>query len=86
MEVSEPVVSLGSMPANDAVIAAPDVSRRHAAIVNLRDEVWVYDLGSTYGTRVDGAVVEGRRFLDGVHRISLGSREVEVGARADLLV
>lgn len=86
IELSEPVVALGGLAANDVVLRALGVSRRHAAVVNLAEEVWLYDLGSARGTRVDGLPVQGRRFLDGVHRIALATHEIEVGARADLLV
>lgn len=85
-EKSEPVITFGSMAANDVVLKAPDVSRRHAVVVNLPNEVWLYDLASAHGVFVDGERVEGRRFLDGVHRIKLGSEELHIGASADLLV
>ena len=86
MERSEAVVALGSLDANDIVLDHKSVSRRHAVVVNLADEVWLYDLASTHGTLVDGQPVNGRRFLDGVHRITLGACEFELGARADLLI
>lgn len=85
-ERSESVVSFGSLESNDIVLDAADVSRRHAVVVNLADEVWLYDLASTRGTCVDGHLVVGRHFLDGVHRVSLASREIELGANAELLV
>jgi len=69
--------------------AGPDdasVSRRHGLIANFPNDVWLYDLGSTRGTWVDGGVVSGQAFLDGVHRVMVGRIELEVGARADLLV
>lgn len=85
-EVTASVITFGSLGANDIVLSAPDVSRRHAAVVNLAGEVWLYDLRSARGTKVDGEAVSGRRFLDGVHTITLGSRRFELGARTDLLV
>jgi len=48
--------------------------------------VWLYDLGSTRGTQVDGSAVAGRAYLDGVHRVSIGHLDIEVGAHAGLLV
>jgi pSer/pThr/pTyr-binding forkhead associated (FHA) protein len=62
------------------------VSRRHALIANFPDDVWLYDLGSTRGTQVDGSAVAGRAYLDGVHRVSIGRLDIEVGAHAGLLV
>lgn len=85
-ETSHPLVSIGSFETNDITLADSSVSRRHAVIVNLPDEVWLYDLGSTRGTRLDQESVCGRVFLDGVHGIGIGRTSLEIGARADLLV
>ena len=85
-ETSAPLVSIGFLPANDIVLTTKNVSRRHAVIANFPDEVWLYDLGSTCGTMLDGEGVAGRAFLDGVHPISIGDSVIEVAARADLLV
>jgi len=62
------------------------VSRRHAVIVNFPNDVWLYDLGSTCGTRLDEDLVCGRAFLDGVHQVNIGPIAIQVSARADLLV
>jgi tetratricopeptide (TPR) repeat protein len=43
-ETTDPVISIGSLAANDIVVSGASVSRRHAVLVNLPDEVWVYDL------------------------------------------
>jgi len=85
-ETSAPLVSIGSLEANDIVLRESSVSRRHAVIVNFPNEVWLYDLRSTFGTRLDREMVSGRVFLDGVHHIEIGRASLEVGARADLLV
>ena len=86
MQTSAPLVSIGSWAKNNIALDDASVSRRHALIANFPNDVWLYDLGSTRGTRLDGDVVTGRAFLDGVHRVTAGCIEVEVGARADLLV
>jgi len=85
-ETDAPLVSVGSLGVNDVVLRHGSVSRRHAVIVNLPNEVWLYDLGSTCGSRIDERAVSGRVFLDGVHRITLGHVEIEVAASAGLLV
>jgi hypothetical protein len=61
---SEPV-SIGRMP--DCVIALsdPNVSRHHAEVRRDGSEVFVTDLGSTNGTRVNGAPVHHRQLNDG---------------------
>jgi pSer/pThr/pTyr-binding forkhead associated (FHA) protein len=81
-----PVASIGSLPSNDIVIDDPSVSRRHAVILNFQDDVWVYDLESTFGTFVDGMQVNGRTFLDGVHELKIGNTPIRVTAREGLLL
>lgn len=68
---SEPVV-MGRLPECDVVLADPNVSRRHAEVRRLGDEVVVTDLGSTNGTRVNGVAVREQRLEPG-DEISLGS-------------
>ena len=85
-ETSAALVSIGSWAENNIEMVDASVSRRHALIANFPNDVWLYDLGSTRGTRLDGGEVTGRAFLDGVHRVMVGRVEVEIGSRADLLV
>ncbi len=85
-QTSAPLVSIGSWVKNDIALDDASVSRRHALIANFPNDVWLYDLGSTRGIRVDDNAVSGRAFLDGVHRVMVGRLEVEVGARAGLLI
>ena len=56
------------------------------AVANFPNDVWLYDQGSSRGIPLDGNAVQGREFLDGVHRVMVGRNEFEVGARAELLV
>lgn len=85
-QTSASLVSIGSLPTNDITLDDSTVSRRHAVIASLPDEVWLYDLASTCGTRLDENLICGRIFLDGVHRLTMGNTIIEVAARADLLV
>lgn len=85
-ETRRPVLTVGSLPSNDVVLDDASVSRRHAAIVNFVDYVWVYDLGSARGVTVDGRKVAGRMFLDGVHEVKIGRVALRVAAKAGLLV
>ena len=50
-------LSIGRDPANDVVLADPNVSRFHAELVREGDVVELVDLGSRNGTRVDGEPV-----------------------------
>ena len=85
-ETSAALLSIGSWAKNDIALEDASVSRRHALIANFPNDVWLYDLGSTVGTKVDGKAVPGRAFLDGVHRVMVGRRDIQIGSRIDLLV
>ena len=52
------------------------VSRRHAAIHNDPDGVWVEDLGSRNGIQVNGERVEGKRKIGHLDRVTVGSHEL----------
>ena len=86
LQTSAPLVSIGSWAKNQVTLDDATVSRRHALIANFPDDVWLYDLGSTRGTLVDGNAVAGRAFLEGVHQVTVGRQEIEIGAHAGLLV
>jgi len=49
---------LGRSSAADVQIDDPNVSRRHAEVVQEGDDYWIVDLGSTNGTEVDGRRVQ----------------------------
>ena len=58
--VSRPLgqrLSIGKAPDNDLVLADDTVSRHHCELTRANDGVQVRDLGSTNGTRVQGARV-----------------------------
>jgi predicted component of type VI protein secretion system len=57
----------------DITLSDPDVSRRHAAIQVVGDEVSIEDLGSTNGTFVNGQRIEVRRRLGDGDEVKIGS-------------
>jgi hypothetical protein len=61
---AEPV-TIGRMPDCTVPLADPNVSRRHAEIRRDGDRVFLTDLGSTNGTRVNGVPVHQRQLVDG---------------------
>ena len=61
------------------------VSRRHFVIVNMKNNVWLYDLDST-GVEVDGQNVDGKTFLLGRHEIEFGEHKIFIKTSADLLL
>jgi serine/threonine protein kinase len=85
-EWSHPLISIGSLESNDLVLIGKRVSRRHALIVNISDDVWIYDLDSFCGTTVGGRRVVGRAFLDGVHEVEIAGSTLRVGSKLGLLV
>ena len=58
-------LTIGRMPECDIPVADPNVSRRHAEIRREGDAVYVADLNSTNGTRVNGAPITQHVLSDG---------------------
>ena len=79
-------ITVGRLDSNHIQFEQRGTSRRHAVILNFPDDVWVYDLGSVTGTMVDGCPVRSKKFLDGVHNIQVGSRNIEVAIKESLLI
>ncbi len=63
--IGEDPVSIGRLPECDIVLSDPNVSRRHAEVRRRGNDFVVVDLGSTNGTKVNGAGVRERLLLDG---------------------
>jgi hypothetical protein len=59
----------------DVQIEDPNISRRHAEIVQEGSAYWLVDLGSTNGTEVDGRRVQRARLDDG-SRFTVGETTV----------
>jgi Protein of unknown function (DUF3662)/FHA domain len=58
-------LTIGRLPECSVVVEDTNVSRRHAEVRRDGPDVVVVDLGSTNGTRVNGAQVRTRRLNDG---------------------
>lgn len=71
---------------NDVVLSDKSVSRRHCAIVNFPNDVWLYDLGSTVGTKIDGQKLVDRAHLDGVHEVTVGRANIRIASSSDKLL
>ncbi|UCG14722.1 MAG: FHA domain-containing protein [Deltaproteobacteria bacterium] len=56
---------IGRAPENHIVIEEPDISRLHAGIAQIQDELFIWDEGSTHGTVVNGDQVICARLKDG---------------------
>ncbi len=65
VSMNEEPLTIGRLPECAVVIGDPNVSRRHAELRRRGSEVVLVDLGSTNGTRVNGAPTKERRLADG---------------------
>jgi hypothetical protein len=73
---SEPL-AIGRLPECGIVLSDPNVSRRHAEIRRSGDLVVLSDLGSTNGTRVNGAPIREQNLAHG-DEITVGSTTLVV--------
>lgn len=64
--------------ANDVKVpGGTSISRRHCLIINCKDDVWLYDLGST-GTYVNDYLVKDKLPLIGLNTIRIGKFEYQI--------
>jgi len=87
-KVSNSLISFGRKGYDYNIFSQFDsnsVSRRHFAIVNMKNNVWLYDLDST-GVYVDGQKVNQKCFLLGFHKIKFGDYEIEVKTDEQILL
>ena len=61
------VIVVGRRAGCEVQLVSHSVSEIHAALVRRADGVWLFDLGSRNGTRVNGHRITGRRVADGDH-------------------
>ena len=73
--VGSTALVIGRLPECDVVLADSNVSRRHAEVQRRGDGVFVTDLGSTNGTKVNGAAVR-EQLLSSGDEISVGSTKL----------
>ncbi len=71
---AQPLV-IGRLPECDVVLNDSNVSRRHAELRRSSDGVFLTDLGSTNGTRVNGAPVREQILVSG-DEVSVGSTKL----------
>ena len=76
-------LAIGRAPASDLRLDDPSVSRAHAEIVVDADGATLQDVGSSYGTFVDGRQLSGPVALTNGMHIELGDCRLEVAERVD---
>jgi len=79
VEIGEQTLSVGRMPECDVALSDSNVSRKHAEIRRQGAGFVVVDLGSTNGTRVNGAQVK-ERLLNNGDEITVGSTRLRFEA------
>ena len=79
-------ISIGRNDNNSIIIKGDSVSRRHDLLLNCKNDVWIYDLGSKFGTFVDGEKVEGKKFLHGIHLLNISGKEYIISTDDQLLI
>jgi hypothetical protein len=77
--VADGPVTIGRHPECDVVVSDPNVSRHHAEVRRRGDDFVLVDLGSTNGTKVNGAGVKERRLADG-DEIAIGNTRLRFEA------
>ena len=79
VEIGETPLVVGRMPECDVALSDPNVSRRHAEVRRQGTGFVVVDLGSTNGTRVNGAQVK-ERLLNNADEITVGATKLRFEA------
>ena len=75
----EPIVIGREAPA-DLLLPDPLVSRRHCRVSLMGDEAFVFDLGSTNGTYIDGKLVMGSTPLPKGAHLEIGDHILQCAA------
>jgi putative peptide zinc metalloprotease protein len=76
-------LAIGRAPTSDLLLDDPSVSRAHAEIVVDEDGAMLQDVGSSYGTFVDGRQLSAPVALSHGMHIELGDCRLEVAERVD---
>jgi hypothetical protein len=64
--LDRPVLTIGAAGENDFVVTLPGVSRRHARVFfDASGSLWLEDVGSRYGSKVNGVAVTMSRLANG---------------------
>jgi hypothetical protein len=78
-ELTESIVTIGRHPDSNLVLGDPNVSRNHAEIRPQGDRYIVVDLGSTNGSRINGARIDTQVLQDG-DEITFGNTKMRFEA------
>ena len=79
VRVGDEPVTIGRLPECEVPLSDSNVSRRHAEVRRHGNSIVLVDLGSTNGTRVNGAGVKEQRLADG-DEITIGTSKIRFEA------
>jgi len=88
VRTEQSIISFGrqSYDYNDySLFPGTSVSRRHFVIINMKNNVWLYDLESTSGVYNNGRKVNNKCFLLGLSEIRFGDYLIKIKSDAGLL-
>lgn len=71
-EFSQPEIMIGRTPDNDIVFPRKNVSKRHAQIILKKDRLFIKDLGSTNGTKVNEELIDGVKSITPADIVCIG--------------
>lgn len=78
LSFTKPVIKVGKLPSSDVLLDVESVTRLHAVIeVDPAGEIYLIDLGSAHGTRVNGKPISKCRLRTG-DELQFGSAKVSV--------
>lgn len=86
--LARPLIAIGreGSPGNAIPLAGEGVSQRHCVLINVKDDCWLYDLGSETGTWLDGERIHKRAPLTGKHTVQIGGHKLVVNVDKGRLV
>ena len=85
-EYKEPIISIGRNESNTYSMESNSISRIHCFIINYKNDVWIYDAGSTLGTYVDGEKIFLKQFLLGKHKIQIGNYSFNIYTSNEIIL
>jgi predicted component of type VI protein secretion system len=81
--LSSDEIAIGRQQGNTVCLSQRNVSRRHARLVVVNGGVYLEDLGSSNGTRVNGERIEGRRKIRIGDLIQIGNYDLAIQESAE---
>lgn len=87
--ISEPIITFGREGYDYNTFSTfngTSISRRHFLLINMKNNVWLYDLDSATGVYIDGQRVKNKAFLLGLHKLEFGNFEIEVKSDSEKLI